>query len=84
MDRLIGMEFVRYFTMMRLKMQLWLFECVLIDWLGYVSCMACIMYRERVISWNQYCGSSSTPGVKCKISCIVRKDEKQIQILYGY
>jgi hypothetical protein len=64
-------------------MQLWLFKYALADWLS-IFCMLRIMYRKDVFSMNQYCGPSPTPGVKRKISYIVRKGEKQIQILDGY
>jgi hypothetical protein len=37
-----------------------------------------------MIPRNQYCGSSSTPSVKRETVCIVRKGEKQIQILDGH
>jgi hypothetical protein len=60
-----------------MRLLLW---CALIDWLG-IFCMVHIMYRKDVFSMSQYCSSSSTPGVKRKISFTIRKGEKQIQIL---
>jgi hypothetical protein len=81
--RLVGVRFVRYFIVRSLKMQLCLFECALADWLG-TFCMMRIIYRRGVFSMNQYCGSSSMSSMKRKISYIVRKGEKQIQILDGY
>jgi hypothetical protein len=80
---LVGVGFMRRFIMRSLKMQLWLFECALADWLG-IFCMVRITFRGNVVPWNQYCGSSSTHGVKREISCVIRKGEKQIQILDGY
>jgi hypothetical protein len=83
--RLVGVGFIRCFVMRSLKMQLWLFECALIDWLSYVFYMVRITFRGSVVPWNQYCTSSlSIPGIKRKTFCIVRKGEKQIQILDGY
>jgi hypothetical protein len=63
-----------------MQLLLW---CALTNWL-VISCIAHAMYRKGVAPWNQYCGSSSTSGVKRKISCTIRKCEKQIQILDGY
>jgi hypothetical protein len=87
---LVGVGFMRYFVMRGLKMQLLLWY-TLIDWLG-VFCMVRVMYRECVIPWNQYCDSSlfvtgmkhETSCIVRKTVCIVRKGEKQIQILDGY
>jgi hypothetical protein len=81
-DRLVGVGFMRSFVMRSLKMQLLLWR-TLIDWL-VIFCMLRIIYRRGVIHWNQYCDSSSVSGMRRKISCIVRKGEKQIQILDGY
>jgi hypothetical protein len=64
-------------------MQLWLFECTLIDWLD-TFCMVHIIYRGGVVLLSRYCGPSSTSGTRRKTFCIVRKGEKQIQILDGY
>jgi hypothetical protein len=63
-----------------MQLLLW---CTLIDWLG-VFCMERITFRGSVVPWNQHCDSSSTPSMKRNTSCIVRKGEKQIQILDGY
>jgi hypothetical protein len=82
--RLVGVGFIRYFVMRGLEMQLCLFECALIDWFGYVLCVARIVFGGNVISWNQYCGSLSMSGMKRKTFCTVRKGEKQVQILDGY
>jgi hypothetical protein len=68
--------------MRSLKMQLLLW-CTLIDWLG-IFCMARIIFGGNVISLNRYRDLLSVPGIKRKISYIVRKSEKQIQILDGY
>jgi hypothetical protein len=64
-------------------MQLCLFICALADWLG-IFCMACIIFGGNVISWDRYRDSLSIPCIKRKTVCIVRKGEKQIQILDGY
>jgi hypothetical protein len=76
--------------MRNLEMQLLLW-CTLINWLSYIFCMACIMYRKDVFPWDRYCDSSCISSMKCKTSCIVRKTvcivrkgEKQIQILDGH
>jgi hypothetical protein len=82
-DRLVGVGFTKSFVMRSMEMQLWLFGNVLINWLG-IFCMACVMYRKDVFPWNQYCGPSSISRIKREISCIVRKGEKQIQILDSY
>jgi hypothetical protein len=82
-DLLVGVGFMRRFVMRSLKMQLWLFKYALIDWLG-IFCMVRIMFGGGVASRGQYCGSLSTSSTKRKISYIVRKGEKQIQILDGY
>jgi hypothetical protein len=75
------MEFVRYFIMRCLEMQLCLLRD---DWIN-TFCMVRIMYKISVAPWDQYCGSSlSIPGMKRETVCIVRKGEKQIQILDGY
>jgi hypothetical protein len=66
-----------------LEMQLCLFECALIDWLG-IFCMARIIFGGNVISLNQYRDLLPIPDIKRKTVCIVRKGEKQIQILDGY
>jgi hypothetical protein len=83
MDHLVGVGFMRCFVMRSLKMQLCLFECALADWLG-IFCMARVIYRRGAIFMDQYCGSSSMSSMKRKISYIVRKGEKQRQILDGY
>jgi hypothetical protein len=44
----VGVGFIRCFYYEGLKMQLWLFECVLADWLG-IFCMMRI-YIEEVCS----------------------------------
>jgi hypothetical protein len=81
-DRLVGVGFMRCFVMRSLKMQLWLLWCALADWL-VIFYMARAMYRKDVFPWNQYCGPSSIPCINRKTVCIVRKSEKQIQILDG-
>jgi hypothetical protein len=54
------------------------------NWLG-VFCIACIMHRKDAFPWNQYRDLLLfTASMKRKASCIVRKGEKQIQILDGY
>jgi hypothetical protein len=80
--RLVGVGFIRCFVVRSLEMQLLLW-CNLIDWLG-IFCIARIIYRRGVVLWNRYCDLLYKHGVKRKISCIVRKGEKQIQILDGY
>jgi hypothetical protein len=82
----VGVGFMRCFVMRSLEMQLCLFECALIDWLSYVFCVVRIMFGGGVVSRSQYCSLSllSIPGMKRRMSCIVRKGEKQIQILDGY
>jgi hypothetical protein len=80
--RLVGVGFIRCFVVRGLEMQLLLW-CALIDWL-VIFCIVRVMYRKNVFSMSQYCGSSSVSGVRRKISCIVRKGEKQIQILDSY
>jgi hypothetical protein len=64
-------------------MQLLLFECALIDWL-VIFCMARVIFGGNVISWNRYRDLLPIPNMKRKTFCIVRKGEKQIQILDGY
>jgi hypothetical protein len=81
--RLVGVGFMRYFVMRSLKMQLWLFKYALADWLG-IFCMSHIIYRRGVILLSRYRDLLTLLGMKRKISCIVRKGEKQIQILDGY
>jgi hypothetical protein len=66
-------------------MQLCLFEYALTSWFGYVFCVARIVFGGNVISWNQYCNLLlPISDMKRKSYCIVRKGEKQIQILDGY
>jgi hypothetical protein len=72
-------------------MQLCLFECALVDWLGYAFCMARAIFGGSVISWDRFHDLLSVLNMMRKISCIVRKgecivrrSEKQIQILDGY
>jgi hypothetical protein len=65
-----------------LKMQLLLWY-TLIDWLG-VFYRVRIMFGGGVVPWNQCRGLSSISSMKRKILYIVRKGEKQIQILDGY
>jgi hypothetical protein len=81
-SRLIGMVFARCFVVRSLKMQLLLW-CTLIDWLG-IFCMARIIFGGNVISLNRYRDLLSISSMKRKTFCIVRKGEKQIQILDGY
>jgi hypothetical protein len=80
-SRLVGVGFIRCFVVRSLKRQLYLFRYALTDWLG-IFCMARVMYRKDVISWDRYRDLLSIPGMKRKISYIVRKGEKQI--LDGY
>jgi hypothetical protein len=69
--------------MRSLKMQLLLW-CALADWLS-VFCMTRIMYKECVVPWNRYRDLSlPMSGMTRETFCIVRKGEKQIQILDGY
>jgi hypothetical protein len=82
-DSLVGMGFARYFVMRSLKMQLCLLRSVLVDWL-IIFCMARVMYRRGAISWRRYRNLLPMSGMKRKSYCIVRKGEKQIQILDGY
>jgi hypothetical protein len=63
-----------------MQLLLW---CALIDWLG-AFCMTRAMFRGGVISMGRYCGLLPISGIKRKTSYIVRKGEKQIQILDGY
>jgi hypothetical protein len=83
MGRLVGMRFMRCFVMRGLKMQLYFLRNALADWLG-IFCMVRITFKGIVVPWNQYCGSLSMSNMKRKISFILRKGEKQIQILDGY
>jgi hypothetical protein len=80
MDSLVGVGFIRCFVMRSLKMQLCLLRD---DWIN-TFCIVHIMYKRSVASWNQYCSSSSVSSIKRKTFCIVRKGEKQIQILDDY
>jgi hypothetical protein len=63
-----------------MQLLLW---CTLANWLG-VFCMVQVMYRRSVVPWNRYRSLLSAPRIKRKTCCIVRKGEKQIQILDGY
>jgi hypothetical protein len=80
-DHLVGVGFIICFVMRSLEIRLLLW-CALVDWL-VIFCTARIAYRGDVTSRNQYCGSLSMSGMKRKTFCIVRKGEKQIQILDG-
>jgi hypothetical protein len=80
--RLVGVGFMRHFIIRSMKMQLLLW-CALADWLGII-CVARVMFRGNVISWDRYRDLLSIPNMKRKTVCIVRKGEKQIQILDGY
>jgi hypothetical protein len=82
-DRLVGVWLMGYFIMRGLEMQLWLFENILADWLG-IFCMAHIMYRKCVVLWERYRDLLPVSVMKRQTFCIVRKGEKQIQILDGY
>jgi hypothetical protein len=66
-----------------MQLLLW---CALIGGLGHVFCMTHIICirRRGVAPWNRYRDLLSVPGMKRKTFCIVRKGEKQIQILDGY
>jgi hypothetical protein len=66
-----------------LKMQLCLLRDALVDWL-VIFCMAHIIYRKGAISWKRYRSLLPMSDIKRKISCTIRKGEKQIQILDGY
>jgi hypothetical protein len=81
--RLVDMGFMGCFVMRGLEMQLYLLGNALIGWLG-IFCMASVMYRRGAISWNRYRDLLSASCIKRKILCIVRKGEKQVQILDGY
>jgi hypothetical protein len=64
-----------------MQLLLW---CTLIDWL-VIFCMARVMYRRGAAPWSRYCDlSPSVSGMKRETVCVVRKGEKQIQILDGY
>jgi hypothetical protein len=80
--RLVGVGFVRHLVMRSLKMQLLLW-CTLVDWLG-IFCMARVIFGGNVVSWDRYRDLLSIPDIKRKTVCVVRKGEKQIQILDGY
>jgi hypothetical protein len=64
-------------------MQLCLFGCALVDWLSVFYMMYAIL-RRSVVPWNMHRNLLSMSGMKRKISYIVCKGEKQIQILDGY
>jgi hypothetical protein len=64
-------------------MQLYLLRNALTNWLG-IFCMARIIFGGNVVSLNRYRDLLSIPSMKRKTFCIVRKGEKQIQILDGY
>jgi hypothetical protein len=65
-------------------MQSWLLWCILADWVN-TFCMVCIIYKRSVVPRNQYRGLLlSVFGMERKIFYIVRKGEKQIQILDDY
>jgi hypothetical protein len=68
--------------MRSLEMQLLLW-CTLIDWLG-IFCMARTICRGAMVPWNQCCDSLPMSSTKRNALYIVRKGEKQIQILDGY
>jgi hypothetical protein len=82
-DRLVGVGFVRCFVMRGLEMQVWLFKYALADWL-VIFCMARVISGGNVISLNRYRDLLPIPNMKRKAVCIVRKGEKQIQILDCY
>jgi hypothetical protein len=82
-SRLVDVGFMRRFVMRSLKMQLWLLRCALADWLS-IFYMVRIIFGGNVTSLNRYRNLLSVPGMKRKISYVVRKGEKQIQILDGY
>jgi hypothetical protein len=46
--------------------------------------MARVIFGGNAVSLNRYRDLLSVPGIKRKTFCIVRKGEKQIQILGGY
>jgi hypothetical protein len=63
-----------------MQLLLW---CTFADWLG-IFCMSRIIFGGNVTSLNRYRDLLSVSGMRRKIFCIVRKGEKQIQILDGY
>jgi hypothetical protein len=64
-----------------MQLLLW---CTSIYLLG-IFYVAHIIYRKGVVSWNQGCSLSlSIPGMKHETFCVVRRGERQIQILDGY
>jgi hypothetical protein len=69
--------------MRSLEMQLCLLWCALADWL-VIFCMSRVIFGGNVIFLNRYRDLLSIPNIKRKTVCIVRKGEKQIQILDGY
>jgi hypothetical protein len=81
---LVGVGFMRSFVMRSLEMQLCLLWYTLIDWLGHVFYISHVIFGGNMISWDRYRDLLPVPGMKRKISYIVRKGEKQIQILDGY
>jgi hypothetical protein len=80
--RLVDVGFMKNFVMRSLKMQLLLW-CALIDWLG-IFYMARVMYKRGVVPLSRYRDLLPIPSIKRETVCIVRKGEKQIQILDGY
>jgi hypothetical protein len=81
-DRLVGVGFMRCFVMEGLKMQLYLW-CAFANWLD-IFYMSRIIFGGNVISWDRYRDLLSVSCMKRETVCIVRKGEKQIQILGGY
>jgi hypothetical protein len=63
-----------------MQLLLW---CTLIDWLD-IFCMARNIFGGNVISMDRYYGLLPISNMMRKAFCIVRKGEKQIQILDGY
>jgi hypothetical protein len=83
-DRLVSMEFIMYFVTRSLKMQLLLW-CTLIDWLDHVFCMICAMSKRGAVPLSRYRDLlSSIPNMKHNVIHIMRKGEKQTQILDCY
>jgi hypothetical protein len=81
---LVDMKFIRCFAMRSLEMQLLLWFA-LANWLSYVFCMMRTAFERDAALGNRYCSLPlSIPNIDRKAVCILRKGEKQIQVLDGY
>jgi hypothetical protein len=63
-----------------MQLLLW---CTLADWL-VIFCMTRTMFIGSVISVGQHCSLLPISNMRRETFCVVRKGEKQIQILDGY